>query len=93
MSTDDVTPSEQVFAARKIRDRALILPLVGLTLLLPPIATIFELDVRVFGLPFTAVYLFGVWAMLIVGAALLSRHLHQEEADDGEEPETAEPRR
>jgi hypothetical protein len=60
---------------RKIRDQALILPLVGLILLTPPVAGIFELDVRIAGVPFTLLYLFTVWAMLIAGALWLSRRL------------------
>jgi hypothetical protein len=62
---------------RKTSDRALILPLVGLLLLLPPVAGIFQLDVRILGIPFTAFYLFVVWAALIAGAALLSWRLQQ----------------
>ena len=60
---------------RKTRDRALILPLVGLIALLPPVAGIFRIDMRVLGVPFTAAYLFIVWAALIAGAAMLSRRL------------------
>ena len=69
---------EQPLRRQKIRDRAMVLPLIGLALLVPPIVGIFQIDVRVGGLPFTAVYLFGVWAALIVGAALLSRELRRE---------------
>ena len=61
----------------KTSDRALILPLVGCLLLLPPMAGIFQLDLRVFGIPFTGIYLFGVWALLIAGAAILSRRVQQ----------------
>ncbi len=66
---------------RKTRDRALILPLAGLILLTPPVAGIFHLDVKIAGIPFTLVYLFAVWALLIAGAAALSRRLR-----DGGEP-------
>lgn len=54
--------------ARKIRDRALILPLIGLALLTPPIALIFQSEAKLFGLPVTLIYLFAVWAALIVAA-------------------------
>ncbi len=66
---------KQPQSTRKIADRALILPLLGCFLLLPPLAGIFQLDFRVFGIPVTALYLFGVWAVLIAGAAWLSRPL------------------
>lgn len=69
---------EQPLRRQKIRDRAMVLPLIGLALLVPPIASIFQLDARVGGLPFTALYLFGVWAALIVGAAVLARELRRE---------------
>ena len=63
---------------RKATDRAFMLPLLGCLLLLPPLAGIFQLDLRVFGIPFTAVYLFVVWGVLIAGAALLARPLRDQ---------------
>lgn len=66
---------DQPLLHRKARDRALILPLVGLILLTPPFAGIFQLDVKIAGVPFTVIYLFVVWAILIAGAAMLSRQL------------------
>lgn len=74
---------------RKARDWALILPLVGALLFMPPIAGIFQVDGRVGGVPFLLVYLFAVWAALIAGAAALSRRLRESGAagedveDDG----------
>ena len=69
---------------RQARDRALILPIAGLALVLPPFATIFAIDFRIAGIPFTALYLFTVWAALIIGAALLARPLSQVESLDGD---------
>lgn len=60
---------------RKIRDRALILPIVGLLLLTPPLANIFELDAAFDGVPIVLIYVFTVWAALVAGAVLLSRGL------------------
>jgi hypothetical protein len=57
---------------RKASDRSIILPLVGCLLLTPPLAGIFQLDIRILGIPFTGFYLFAVWAGLIAGAAALS---------------------
>ncbi len=62
-------------ANRRTIDQAFILPLLGCLFLIPPFAGIFELDVKVLGIPFTAIYLFVVWALLIVGAARLSKRL------------------
>ena len=67
---------ERPFVERKTRDRAFVLPLLGLVLLLPPIAMIFQLEARILGVPFTVLYLFAVWALLIIGAAYLSRDLN-----------------
>lgn len=68
-------PLEQADASRKAHERALLLPFLGMLLLLPPVAGIFQLDVRLFGVPLAALYLFTVWAVLIVLAAVLSRPL------------------
>jgi hypothetical protein len=66
---------ERPFADHKAHDRALILPIVGLLLLIPPIADLFQLETRIAGVPFTALYLFVVWGALIAGAFALSRRL------------------
>lgn len=77
---------------RKTNDRALVLLLVGCLLLTPPLAGIFQLDIRILGIPFTGFYLFTVWAGLIAGAAALSRRMQKnsdwgnpEDAKSGEE--------
>ena len=73
---------EQSLKQRKARDRAIILPLVGLLLLTPPLAKIFSFEGTLLGLPFIWLYVFAVWAALIAGAAWLSSHL----AEDGDLP-------
>ena len=85
MNDESRDPSRPL-SDRKTSDRALVLLLVGCLLLMPPLAGIFQLDIRVLGIPFTGFYLFGVWAALIVGAALLSRRIRQG-ADWGAEEE------
>ena len=62
---------------RKTNDRALVLLMVGCLLLTPPLAGIFQLDIKVWGIPFTGFYLFAVWGGLIAGAAVLSRRMQQ----------------
>ena len=66
---------EQYLTSRRVRDRSVILLLIGLALLVSPMAGIFEIDAKLSGIPVTLIYLFAVWAGLIVGAALLSRQL------------------
>ena len=78
--SEPTTPPRKV---RQARDRAMILPIVGLALLLPPFATIFAIDLKIAGIPLTVLYLFTVWAALIAGAALLARPLSQAESSDG----------
>ena len=72
--------AEQEIRRRKARDRSMALAIVGLALILPPFAGLFQLEGRIANLPATLVYLFVVWGGLILGAALLSRRL-----DDGDD--------
>lgn len=65
---------------RKLHDASILLPIAGLILLLPPVASIFAIDATVFGLPLSAAYVFGVWALLIVGARSVGRRLRAREA-------------
>jgi uncharacterized protein (DUF58 family) len=74
---------------RRLRDRAMILPLIGVFLLLPPVAQIFEIHASIAGLPLVLVYIFAVWAGLIVGTAVLARSLRN--AEPGQPPEDAPP--
>ena len=61
----------------KLRDRSFALVVFGVALLLPPIAGLSLIEAKVFGLPFPVIYAFSVWALLIIGAALLARPLRQ----------------
>ena len=67
-STTSATP-------RRWRDLALLLPVFGLGLLLPPIIDVAGAAGPVMGLPAGVVYVFGVWAALILIAARMSRPL------------------
>ena len=60
---------------RKVRDRSGALVLVGTVLLMPPIGGLARIDGTIFGIPIPLAYMFGVWAVLIIGAFLLSRPL------------------
>ena len=65
---------------RKARDRSIVLLLCGVALLTPPLAGLFQLEVKIFGAPATLVYLFVVWGVLILAAARLASALS--ESDD-----------
>lgn len=60
---------------RRTRDRSLVLLIIGLVFLMPPIAGVFHVEARVFGLPATLLYLFAVWGLLIILARNLARAL------------------
>ena len=60
---------------RKAQDRALALLIAGAALLLPPFALLFHTNGLLFGLPATLVYIFVVWALLILGGRAVARDL------------------
>lgn len=70
--------------ARKRREAALALPLLGAVALMPPVAELFAVEGLVAGVPVPVAYITAVWAALILGAALLARRLRREgeEAED-----------
>ena len=59
----------------RVRDAAVVLPLLAVFLLMPPVITLFTGPQTVAGVPLIVVYLFGVWLALIVAAALLAWRL------------------
>lgn len=66
-------------ARRKTRDRSIALLLGGIAFLMPPIAGISLIDDDIAGMPVPMLYLFVIWALLIVGAAALARKLRESE--------------
>lgn len=79
MSTPRLSP--------RLRDAAVVLPLVGLFLLMPPTITLFTAWQHVAGVPLIVAYLFGVWIALIACAALLAHRIarSEREAESGRE--------
>jgi len=59
----------------KIQSVALLLPLLGLFLLMPPAVLVFSMPSTIGGLPIIVLYIFTVWGLLIMGAAWLARRL------------------
>jgi hypothetical protein len=70
---------------RKVVGGMLLQTAAGFLLLVPPLVQLFNHEVRVAGVPQIVVYLFGVWAALIVGTVLLTRHLAPDHADPQDE--------
>jgi hypothetical protein len=60
-------------------DAATVLPFVAAMLLAPPIILIFAVPVMLAGIPLILIYVFGVWAVIILSAALLARRLSKAE--------------
>jgi hypothetical protein len=72
-------PADHAFRGHRARDAALVLPLAGLVLVGPPVINLFTAELTVMGAPLIAVYLFGVWGLLIAGALWLSRRLREDD--------------
>lgn len=66
---------EAALADARMQDAALILPVAGAILLMPPVIELFTVAVNVLGAPLIVSYVFGVWAALILAAWLLARRL------------------
>ena len=73
------------------RDAASLLPVAAAILLLPPFIVVFAAPVLIAGIPLIVVYVFGVWAAIVLCDWLLARNLATVEIDAGTE-EKAEAR-
>lgn len=74
---------------RRLESWSWLLPALGAVLLASPIVRAFAVDSRVFGTPTIMMYIFGVWALLIIAAARLARIDRASEA--GRAPSLDEP--
>jgi uncharacterized membrane protein len=68
---------------RKLVSAALVITLFGALLFTQPIATVFELEYRILGVPAEVIYLFAVWIALVVGAWWLGHSLPHEDEEEG----------
>ncbi|RMF38483.1 MAG: hypothetical protein D6754_07440 [Alphaproteobacteria bacterium] len=73
---------EEAQRNRRDRDLTVLLPVFGALLFLPPIVRLFTGPVTLFGIPLIVLYIFSVWALLILLCLRLARRLHL--ADPGE---------
>lgn len=80
--------TERSFRTSKAPDAAVVLPVFGMFLLLPPAISLFAAPVVIWGVPLIVLYVFGIWAGLIVCAALLARRLDSPLAPQPAETET-----
>jgi Kef-type K+ transport system membrane component KefB len=74
---------------RKLESAALFLTIAGALLIMPPLAVVFQVHRRFLGVPAEVIYLFLVWAALILGAWWLGRRLLPDAAkvQDSKSPE------
>ena len=59
----------------RVQSAAVLAPLAALFLLMPPFVLLFATPRMVFGVPLIVLYIFGVWAVLIVVTRTLARRL------------------
>ena len=67
--------SDLQLSRRKTRDKSVALLIVGAVLLMPPIVRTSLFEGSIFGIPYTVFYMFTVWAILIIGAAIIAPRL------------------
>jgi Flp pilus assembly protein TadB len=72
-----------------VRDAATLLPVVAAILLLPPFILVAAAPVLLAGIPLIVVYVFGVWAAIILCAFLVSRRISRRAREGGDRPEIA----
>ncbi|MCW2306121.1 hypothetical protein [Rhodobium gokarnense] len=65
--------TEVQFLHRQTRDRAIVLVIVGVAVLMPPIIGMSLIPHKIAGIPVPLLYVFSVWICLIAGAFLLAR--------------------
>jgi uncharacterized membrane protein YfbV (UPF0208 family) len=73
---------------RKLESAALFLTVAGALLFMPPLALIFQVQQRLFGVPLEVIYLFVCWALLVTGAWWLGRRLPREAEAEADEEES-----
>lgn len=69
---------------RKLISAALFFTIFGAIALLPPLVLLFRFDARVAGVPIETVYIFILWAALVIGARWFSRTLPDDEPGHAE---------
>lgn len=69
-----------------LRDRALLLPVAGVLLTMPPLILVFSRDVLVLGVPLLYLYLFCLWCLLILAGARLAHRLQAHDGPPAEPP-------
>lgn len=61
----------------RAQNAAVVVPLAGLLLLMPPFISLFATPARLFGIPIVVLYMFGIWAALVLLTWRLTRRLDE----------------
>lgn len=69
-----------------------MLPVAATLLLMPPLIGIFATSATLGGIPLIVVYIFAVWAAIILAAVVVARHVDQASVDPEDRPDTTERR-
>lgn len=83
--------SDLQLSRRKTRDKSVALLIVGFILLMPPIVRTSLFEGSIFGIPYTVFYMFTVWALLIIGAAIMAPRLLNNEKSRHDDPTSQGP--
>ena len=83
-------PTDTLLSRRKVRDRSMVSVLAGTALFMPPIVGVSEIDAKIGGVPVPLLFVFGVWALLIVVAMRLAGPLSDTE-NSSPSAETTDP--
>ncbi len=59
----------------------MVVLILGICFFMPPLAHIFQVDRMLFGIPATLVYLFAIWALLIIVTARLAPRMRNGDTD------------
>ncbi len=69
----------------KLVSAALFVTIFGVVLIVPPLALVSSTGFHIFGMPTELIYLFAVWAGLVVAAAVFAQRLPRDRTDDSRE--------
>lgn len=84
---EPLQPEDWEARTRRARDVANILPLAAALLLLPPIILLFAVPATIGHVPLIAIYVYLVWAIVILFAFVVARRLGAVEQDPGPSPD------
>jgi len=72
---------------QRLREGALVLPVIGFFLLTPPFINVFSIESTLFGIPAIVIYIFVVWSGLIIVSRVLANKLMSESSPEHRESE------